>query len=398
MKILILSHYFASHRGGIETAAEEQFRALAARGQEVAWLAADSTPGPASTGRSHAIPLPVCNFVEQKTGLPLPIPALGAFKEISRELSTADILILHDCLYLTNMFAFVLARLRKLPVIVNQHLAAVPYRRALLKTAMQVANAIVTRPMLSNATQVIFESEIPKISFGALRYKSPPKVLFNGVDADLFRTCVQREERELLRQRYSLPLDRPIILFVGRFVEKKGMHSLKCMAALKPGYTWAFAGWGPLDPRSWNAANVRVFYGLRGESLAALYRACDVLVLPSTGEGFPLVMQEALASGLPVVCNRETLMADPELSKFATGVPVYVGDDERTAREFLAGVERVFNSGMQAQYHAEQRRAFAISRYSWRRTAERYLEIASRLVRASQLQLPTAGSSEEASP
>src|SRR4030095_3892050 len=36
------------------------------------------------------------------------------------------------------------------------------------------------------------------------------------------------------------------------------------------------------------------------DGMADVYRACDAFVLPSEGEGFPLSVQEARASGLPV--------------------------------------------------------------------------------------------------
>jgi hypothetical protein len=53
MKILMASHYFASHKGGIEIVAEELFRRLAVSEQEVTWLAADTTPPPDPLGRSR---------------------------------------------------------------------------------------------------------------------------------------------------------------------------------------------------------------------------------------------------------------------------------------------------------------------------------------------------------
>ncbi len=380
MKVLMASHYFASHKGGIEIVAEELFRGLAARGQEVVWVAGDATPPPDPMAGSRSVSLRVWNFVEEKIGLPFPIPTLSALRRISREVSNADVLILHDCLYLSNILAFLFARFRGVQTMIVQHIGFVSYRSRMLNAVMRLSNAIVTRPMLSRAAQVVFISETTKSYFSQLRFKRPPEVIFNGVDSGLYRTLARTETKTGLRREYSLPEDRRVILFVGRFVEKKGMRAMEYLVDLHQDWTWVFAGWGPLDPRNWKAANVRVFSGLRGSSMAALYRACDLLVLPSSGEGFPLVVQEALASGLPVVCGDETLDADPPMKAFVKGVPVYAGDDQRTAKEFLSAINDSLGSEPALESRSEDRRAFAVSRYSWHRAVERYLEVASRLV------------------
>ena len=48
MRILMTTHYYAEHRGGVEIIAEEVGRRLARRGAEVVWAA--SGPAPARTG------------------------------------------------------------------------------------------------------------------------------------------------------------------------------------------------------------------------------------------------------------------------------------------------------------------------------------------------------------
>ena len=54
---------------------------------------------------------------------------------------------------------------------------------------------------------------------------------------------------------------------------------------------------------------------LSRERLAEIYRACDALIVPARGEGFPLSAQEALASGLPAL-----IADDPGYAPNLTGV------------------------------------------------------------------------------
>lgn len=379
MKILMMSHYFPTHKGGIEVIADELFRSLTARGQKVTWLAGGVTPPPPVIGDSRAVPIPVFNFVEDKIGVPLPIPAPGAFSRIGHEVRDAEVLILQDCLYLTNILGFFSARRRGVPIVIIQHIGLVPYRNPLLNVAMKLGNKIFTERMLSQATQVVFYSEVTRKFYSHLHFRHPPEMILNGVDTSLYGARGGPEERLALRDKFGLPCKGTVVLFVGRFVEKKGIPAIRRMTEQRSDWTWVFAGAGPLDPGRWNFANVHVFSNLRGPSLAPLYRTCDLLILPSIGEGFPLVVQEALASGLPIVCSTETLAADPAIEPYVVAAPVFPGDRERTAAEFLTAIGRVIESDAGSELKCEQRRAFAASRYSWDHAAEQYVRIVSRL-------------------
>jgi len=377
------THYFASHRGGIEIVAEQLYHEMARNGQEVTWIAGNSTAPPGQVGKSRAVSLNVFNFVEKRMGLPLPIPTVSALVRMRSEVQKADVVVLHDCLYFSNIAVFLIAKSRGIPTLVIQHVGFVPYKNPLLRLLMKVANSIVTRPMLSRASQVVFISETTRGYFGKLRFKEEPELIFNGVDTELYRMLEPGETKSALRRDYGIPEGQPTILFVGRFVEKKGLAILEQMVSQRPNYTWAFAGWGPLNPGQWNAPNVRVFSGLRNASLAALYRACDVFVLPSTGEGLPLVVQEALASGLPVVCGYETSIADSAMARMVRGIPIYPGDDNRTADEFLTAVDEALNPSVTPKGGSNALREFAISRYSWRSAIEQYAKIMSNLTQST---------------
>ena len=379
LKILMATHYFGSHKGGIEIVAEELYRQLSESGQEVVWIAGNATPAPEAIGASRATELPILNFVELKIGLPFPIPTRKAFKQIRAAVHAADIVFLHDCLYLSNIATFWHARRRGVPVVIIQHIGFVPYKNPILNGLMRLANSMVTRHMLARADQVVFISETTKNFFCNLHFRGAPEVVFNGVNTDLYRPAESSEKKLALRRKYQLPERGPVMLFVGRFVEKKGLSILEQIVKQRPGYAWAFAGWGPLDPRGWNAQNVSVFSDLRGASMAELYRACDVFVLPSTGEGFPLVVQEALASGLPVLCSAEVAAADPSVAPLVRAVPIREGKETQTTEEFLVTLDELANSGEKMRETFANRRAFAVERYSWGKAADRYLEIAERL-------------------
>src|SRR5271169_492634 len=204
MKILMVTHYFASHQGGIEIVAGKLFEQWARMGQEVVWIASDATPPPNPVGASRTVSLRAFNLVERKTGLPFPIPTLGALRAIRREVTNADVVILHDCLYVSNIAAFLLARLRGVPTVIIQHIGSIPYGSSLLNALMKLANAAVARPMLAKADQVVFISEMTKTFFGGVGFRISPEVVFNGVDTDVFRPLRGAETRAQLRRNFRL--------------------------------------------------------------------------------------------------------------------------------------------------------------------------------------------------
>jgi starch synthase len=128
------------------------------------------------------------------------------------------------------------------------------------------------------------------------------------------------------------------LLFVGRFVEKKGLAALRDLAAANPGWNLSLVGSGPIDPNAWGLDNVQVLGRKDRAALAELYRAADALVLPSVGEGFPLVVQEAMASGLPVFCGLDSAAADPRAAGLLHGIAVDPTDSTLTAALFAEAI------------------------------------------------------------
>jgi glycosyltransferase involved in cell wall biosynthesis len=381
MQLLVVSAYFESHRGGIEIVAGQLAREFRRAGESVAWLASDATAAPSQpTVCDRPVPVRSFNGTERVFGIPFPIPGPTALAAIRKEVVRADVVLLHDTLYPANIAAFLFARWSRKPVVVTQHIATVPYRNPLLRWLMRLMNRVVTRPILANADQAVFISEATARAFADVRFRKPPRLIFNGVDTEIFRPATAVSETIAARRHLGLPLDRPVALFVGRFVEKKGLNVLQSAARMEPDTLWAFAGWGPLDPRTWGLPNVRVFSGLSEATLAPLYRASNAFVLPSIGEGFPLVLQEALASGLPVICGAETACADDKATPLLHAIEINDRDPDKTAAQLVQTVRAAIgdNAPEQAAHRFRQSCAW----YSWPHAAKLHLDLINEVARA----------------
>jgi glycosyltransferase involved in cell wall biosynthesis len=366
LKILTVSSYFDTHKGGVEIVAGRLAQELARQGACVTWAATGEAPPSADGTPVKFLELGGLNLTENYLGFPYPIPGLRGLAAIRAAVAQADAVLLHDALYATSVAAFLFARANRKPVVVIQHIGEVPYRNVLLRTMMTLANTFIARPLLASADQVAFISSFVRNFFRGVRFRRPPELIFNGVDVGVFRPPTDGE-RPNLRRELGLP-DLPTGLFVGRFVEKKGLHILREAAAGRPDVQWVFAGHGPLDPAAWGLPNVKVFSGLAGESLARLYKASDVLVLPSVGEGFPLVIQEALACGLPVICGEETTHADEAARPMLIGLRLDLPIDR-----IVAGLRDALDTALSRPAASRLDRAtFAAERYSWRNAACEY--------------------------
>lgn len=350
MRLLTVTHFYETHGGGIERVAGHLNRQFVKQGHQVTWAAsADQTLPDQQT--AAPVPMPCFNGIERLSGLPMPILGITALRRLAAAIRGCDMVIVHDALYLSSIAAMLLARWYGKPVTLIQHIASIPFSNPLLRQAMSVANRCVTRPMLRAANQVIFISDTTRRAFAGVTFRAEPLLLFNGVDASIFRPAPVKRTDSLL--------------FVGRFVEKKGLSIIRAMAAARPDWHVVLAGRGPIDPDNWGLANVQVLRDRAGSSLAALYRSAKALILPSVGEGFPLVVQEAMACGLPVICGEETSRGDPAAKAWLCPVDVDLSDPAGSAARLTAAIEAL----AMTPDHQSAMSAYAIRAYDWQKMA-----------------------------
>jgi glycosyltransferase involved in cell wall biosynthesis len=140
----------------------------------------------------------------------------------------------------------------------------------------------------------------PELQERCLRVYGVPehsvRLLPNGVDRSLFFA----REREEARRQCGLPIDRPIVISVGQFNERKGPDRVLEAIRSRPEIGAVFLGKGPLAPEGPQVLH-------RGEvthgEVATWLCAADVFVLPTLNEGCSNAILEALSCGLPVVTS-----------------------------------------------------------------------------------------------
>jgi glycosyltransferase involved in cell wall biosynthesis len=144
-----------------------------------------------------------------------------------------------------------------------------------------------------------------------------------GIDKGRFKPLESSKYKNELRKKYGIFKDVPTVGFFGKFIEKKGISQLLEFIAYsyKPvaRYQFILVGSGDLKERVESASRkigVPIFImGFRNQTeIPDLYRACDLVVVPSYGETWGFVVQESLACGVPVAVS-ENVGCVPDLIK-----------------------------------------------------------------------------------
>jgi glycosyltransferase involved in cell wall biosynthesis len=319
VRILFVSAYGLPHMGGIEVIVDELARELVERGHRVTHLTSTAGADGASANRPYeVVRVPAVNLLESRIGVPYPIFGPGLVSALRRETAGADIVHAHGFIYPGTVAAGMLAPRgdRPPPLVVTEHVGHVRYESRPLDAIQRAAIRLIGRRVLRRADAIVTYNDRVAEGLSALCPSIDLHTILNGVDHQQFRPPTDGE-RERLREQLGWD-ERPRVLFVGRPVAKKGFP-IAVAAARDAGPVVALAVAGAERLPAGTPQDVESLGRLTHERLAEVYRAADVLLIPSWGEGFPLIAQEALASGLPLLLAEDPGYA-PNLEGAGAGV------------------------------------------------------------------------------
>ena len=295
----MFSHYCLPHAGGIETVVDALVRRLAARHRVTlvssAWQGREGVTreGALTTWRLPAV------HASERYGVPYPVPTGGLVTSALAEAGEAQVLHAHGALYAQTILARRLAARAGRPLVLTEHVGWVPYRGAVLRAVQGAAWRIVGDATLRGASAVVALNGRVGDWLAARVPSCVPRLIPNGVELDRF-TPPTPAQRAQSRSVLGLPADGVLGLFVGRDSPKKRREDV--VAAEREGWTLVLAG-APVRIHHHGIIDLGV---LAPESMTLLYHACDFLVHAAEGEGFPMAVQEAMATGLPVALRWDT--------------------------------------------------------------------------------------------
>ena len=203
------------------------------------------------------------------------------------------------------------------------------------------------------------------------------RVIYNGVSVHNFDGWIDPGE---IKKRYAVgPLD-PMVLFVGRMTYQKGpdilVEAIPSILNSYPRAKFVFVGDGDMkwsvedQARTMGISHATRFLGYKsGQELIDIFKASDVVCVPSRNEPFGVVILEAWSAGKPVVASRNGGPAEFVWHE-VNGFKVYDNPDS-----IAWGIGSLFADFDWARQIGKNGRKTAEEAFSWDSIADQMLEV-----------------------
>jgi glycosyltransferase involved in cell wall biosynthesis len=281
-----------------------------------------------------------------------------------------DAVLIHSYANATALLAYIGAWLSRTPVLLRTESELLRRRSPVRRFAKQA----LLGPLLRGTAAALAIGSANRAFYA--RHGLPDERIFwtpYGVDNEPFAGAAadRVRHRVSVREELGLAPEQPIVLFVGKLIERKRprdmLDALARREAIGTTPAAVFVGDGELRRplEGWIAAtnggaggasdcafDVR-FVGFQNQSaIARYYAAADVFVLPSAFETWGLVVNEAMASGLPVIVSDGAAAARDLVIPGENGFTYRAGDIDRLSdrlAELLADPARRRAMGARGQ-------------------------------------------------
>jgi glycogen(starch) synthase len=293
---------------------------------------------------------------------------VARFFDRKKDFEGTDVVCSHD--WLTALAAREVATELKAPLVVTFHDEVIGKHFGLLDDESRFVSELEALTA-HDATHVIANSEFIARQlarhYGAERVTAIP----GGIDPAVLEPSKGVKEFKLVLSEE----DETLVTFLGRLDAEKGLEELAEAAliagAVKPKLRFAIAGTGRGEERLRQklaplGERARLLGYVQGAPLSLLYRASDVVVVPSLYEPFGLVALEAMLAGAGVIVSNAGGLAEIVRHE-KDGLVIPMGNAAALA-------EAIVQLAHEPDYRrklAESAQERARSEFSWARIAEK---------------------------
>jgi glycogen(starch) synthase len=302
---------------------------------------------------------------------------------IEKERYNFDVVCVHD--WLSSISGLVIKNETKIPVVFHTH--STEWGRSGGQGSEVVSHLEVA--MAQNANRIItvsyaMQEDLTKHGWP----QSKISVVWNGVDPERYnpRKC-QKEDIEKIREKYGIPRDWNMLLFVGRLTWVKSVRNLlqAMPIVLKeyPNTKLVILGKGEEQTDIVETAdrlgikdNIVYRFDFVPEDERILhYAASDVCVFPSIYEPFGIVSLEAMAMEKPVVVGARGVVGFREqvMSAGAEQNGMHINGEDPA--DIAWGIKETLRNPEKARNWGENGRKRVIEYFTWRKVAEETLKI-----------------------
>ena len=186
------------------------------------------------------------------------------------------------------------------------------------------------------------------VHYGAKKEKVSEYPFSSLHETDILKQAPSYEEKMELRRELGIGEDK-VILSIGQFIHRKGYDILLRSAAdLEPGTGIYIIGGEPTEEykqlcQDLGLTNVHFLGFMKKEKLLKYYKAADLFVLPTREDIWGLVINEAMAYGLPVVTTDKCVAGLELVEQNVNGYIVPVEDHQKLA----SGINRILRGDTQ---------------------------------------------------
>lgn len=266
--------------------------------------------------------------------------------------SDFDLLHTHSHAFFTTFFSVIVGKIKNKPIVLTVHGVNAIRSRAII-FLQEIWYQLLARYIFKMSDKIICltKADAERIkSYGADEKKI--EIVSNGIDTRLFSPSEYHKD---------------YILWVGRFVEEKGLKylvdAIKDIATDFPNKRVVLVGEGPLKEEilnKINKLNLNKFFEVKNncsqKEIVKLMKECELYVLPSLQEGFPKSLLEAMACGKPIITTEglKEIVGDAGI----TVTPGSVEELKTAIKTFLSDPSKEKKSGDEGRKYVE-------TRWSW---------------------------------